>query len=126
MSRTDPPAQGAPRPNVMAPMPTMNPTRGRIPRGPFRGDVRDLPLGEEPRTAQMTLGKRVVSELAGTQAFFENPATGELTPWKPQTVRKPPKTTVKSTAEMLGMTPYAVRRIFKAYEAGGDQAVESL
>ena len=38
----------------------------------------------------------------------------------------PETATVKKTAEMLGMTEHAVRRIAKAYEKGGQAEVDNL
>ena len=38
----------------------------------------------------------------------------------------PKRATVTDTAKLLGLTPYAVRRIAKAYEKGGQAEVDQL
>ena len=62
--------------------------------------------------------------MAGNQAFFK--LGEELVPWRDEEEMLPERATVKKTAKLLGLTPYAVRRIAKAYEKGGDAEVENL
>ena len=70
-------------------------------------------------TRNSNLGKRVLKELAGNQVFKREPITQEYLPWRIEATMVPERATVAKTAELLGLSSYAVRRIAKAYEKGG-------
>ena len=63
--------------------------------------------------------------MTGNQTFYLNPGQELVPVWDPKEVL-PERATYAKTAELLGLTPRAVRRITKAYEKEGQEGVDKL
>ena len=72
------------------------------------------------------LGKEIISELAGNQVFRVVEDGKRLVPVRTLEEVKKPRATMKGVAAEYGLSYHAVRRIARAYEEGGEAAVEEL
>ena len=104
-----------------------------LPRTPEKGLLARSPslpgAGRQPVDLSRpcpNLGHRVLSELAGNQAFKASADGERLLPLRTLEALSGPKASMKSVAKELGLTPRAVSRIAKAYTEGGEAAVEQL
>ena len=94
--------------------------------GPF--DVKhkgESIIGANPRKAGPDLGLRVLAELAGNPSLPAPREDLKIVTWRiEEQMPVVGKATIGGTAKKLGLSRYALAKFARAYERGGQEAVE--